>query len=69
MIFELGSDNVAKVKITGTEFTGGRLDFSRAGKPLNAGIPFSGERVLVMLNQKYGIRVTANTGFIKIIKQ
>ena len=54
------------VTITGTAFSGGRLDFGTSGSPRNAGSSFSGELILVSLNNEKKIVITANTGFVRI---
>ncbi len=54
------------VQITGTAFSGGRLDFGTSGSPRNAGNSFSGELILVSLNNEKKIVITANTGFVRI---
>lgn len=54
------------VTITGTAFSGGRLDFGTSGSPRNAGNSFSGELILVSLNNEKKIVITANTGFVRI---
>jgi len=54
------------VQITSTAFSGGRLDFGTSGSPSNAGSSFSGELILVSLNNEKKIVITANTGFVRI---
>lgn len=54
------------VQITGTAFSGGRLDFGTSGSPRNAGNSFSGELILVSINNEKKIVITANTGFVRI---
>ena len=54
------------VQITSTAFSGGRLDFGTSGTPKNAGNSFSGELILVSLNNEKKIVITANTGFVRI---
>jgi len=54
------------VQITSTAFSGGRLDFGTSGSPRNAGSSFSGELILVSLNNEKKIVITANTGFVRI---
>ena len=54
------------VQITSTAFTGGRLDFGTSGAPKNAGNSFSGELLLVSINNEKKIVITANTGFVRI---
>lgn len=54
------------VQITSTAFSGGRLDFGTSGSPRNAGNSFSGELILVSINNEKKIVITANTGFVRI---
>ncbi len=54
------------VQITSTAFTGGRLDFGTSGSPRNAGNSFSGELILVSINNEKKIVITANTGYVRI---
>jgi len=65
-ILELGEGTFGAVEITGTSFNGGRLDFNTGGKPLNAGIAFSGQLRLISLNEEKRIMITANTGSIVV---
>lgn len=65
-IVQLGSHEFADVQITATAFTNGKLDFSTSGVPLNSGAPFSGELNLVTLNNALSLRITANTGLLRI---
>lgn len=65
-IIQLGVGDFNGVEITGTEFVNGRLDFSTSGLPSNAGSAFSGELNLVTLNNAKKLKVTANTGLLKI---
>lgn len=65
-IIQLGTGEFKAVRITGTSFTNGRLDFNTAGSPLNEGFSFSGNRTLVTLNNAKKILVTANTGLLTI---
>ncbi|MCH7754328.1 prepilin-type N-terminal cleavage/methylation domain-containing protein [candidate division KSB1 bacterium] len=54
------------VQITSTAFSGGRLDFGTSGSPRNAGNSFSGELILVSINNEKKVVITANTGFVRI---
>jgi prepilin-type N-terminal cleavage/methylation domain-containing protein len=63
---QLGTGQFKDVQITGTAFSGGRLDFNKVGTPSNAGASFSGSLELVTLNGKRRITIAANTGFLKI---
>lgn len=65
-VIQLGVGDFNEVQITGTGFTGGRLDFNRSGTPLNAGADFSGNLVLVSLNNTKRIVISANTGLMTI---
>lgn len=65
-IIQLGEGDFSDVQITGTSFSGGRLDFDTSGAPLNSGATFSGELTLVELNGAKRIVVVANTGLLKI---
>ncbi|MFQ5706881.1 MAG: Tfp pilus assembly protein FimT/FimU [bacterium] len=65
-IIQFGQGKFRDVTITGTAFTGGRLDFDSVGSPLNAGAAFSGTLTLVTFNNSKRIRITANTGLLSI---
>ena len=65
-IIQLGVKDFSKVQITATGFNGGRLDFDKSGRPLNAGVPFSGILTLVVFNNRKKIEITGETGLIKI---
>jgi len=65
-IIQLGSGDFSSIQITGTELDYGRLDFNAAGRPLNAGANFAGELTVVTLNNAKRLKITANTGFLKI---
>jgi len=65
-IVQLGVGDLSQATITATSFSGGRLDFTRAGEPLNGGNSFTGALTLVELNQAVRITITANTGYLKI---
>ena len=65
-IIQLGTGDFSGVQISGTSFSGGRLDFDTSGAPLNSGAAFSGEITLVELNNAKRIVVVANTGLLKI---
>lgn len=65
-IIQLGTGEFKGIQITGTGFSGGRLDFDTSGSPRNAGADFTGSLNLITLNNKKKIVVTANTGFLKI---
>jgi prepilin-type N-terminal cleavage/methylation domain-containing protein len=65
-IIQFGQGEFRDVSITGTAFSGGRLDFNTSGLPLNAGVAFSGTLNLVTLNNSKRIVVTANTGLLTV---
>jgi len=65
-VVQLGDGNFSTVQITGTAFSGGRLDFGTSGSPRNAGNSFSGELILVSINNEKKVVITANTGFVRI---
>lgn len=64
-IIQLGSGDFFGVKVTGTGFSGGRLDFTTAGLPLNSGSSFNGTLILATINNKKKITLNA-TGLLKI---
>ncbi|PJF32852.1 MAG: hypothetical protein CUN57_03735, partial [Phototrophicales bacterium] len=49
-IVQLGQKELNGVQITMTGFSGGRLDFTTSGEPLNGGNSFTGKLTLVVLN-------------------
>ncbi len=65
-LVQLGTAEFTRVQITGTAFTGGRLDFSRDGTPLNAGNAFTGSLTLVVLNDAKKVTIIAGTGYLRI---
>ncbi|MCH7674620.1 prepilin-type N-terminal cleavage/methylation domain-containing protein [candidate division KSB1 bacterium] len=66
-VVQLGTPGeFGSVQITGTAFSGGRLDFGTSGSPRNAGNSFSGELILVSINNEKKVVITANTGFVRI---
>ncbi len=65
-IIQLGAGEFSNVSLTGTAFSGGRLDFDTFGKPFNAGNDFTGTLSLVSVNSQKQILVSANTGFLQI---
>ncbi|MCH8871171.1 type II secretion system protein [candidate division KSB1 bacterium] len=66
-VVQLGTPGeFGSVQITGTAFSGGRLDFGTSGSPKNAGSSFSGELILVTINNEKKVVITANTGFVRI---
>ena len=65
-IVQLGKGDFSATQITGTSFSGGRLDFGTSGSPKNAGNSFSGELNLISVNDMKKVVITANTGFIRI---
>lgn len=64
-VVALGKNEFGAAEITGTSFSGGRLDFSTGGIPSNAGAAFSGRLRLLTLNEAKRIMVTANTGLLQ----
>lgn len=65
-VVDLGHGDFGSVQITSTAFSNGRLDFTRAGLPRNAGAQFSGKLNLITLNNQKRITITANTGLVSI---
>ncbi len=65
-IVQLGTDDFFGVVITGSELSNGRLDFNTAGQPSNEGVAFSGELNVITLNSARKLKITANTGFLRI---
>jgi len=65
-LVQLGAGEFPGVLITGTSFNGGRLDFNKAGLPLNSGIAFSGTLTLVKLNDEKRILITSETALVRV---
>ena len=65
-IVQLGQDEFSSVHITGTAFSGGRLDFTTHGLPLNSGNSFNGTLNLITLSGGEKVDIVANTGMIKV---